>query len=64
MELLKKEKISLSIKKTISEHTIRVGVLISLNLKHYSESYYNNFITNNLEFNKKVFKIKQEYVYE
>ena len=42
----------------IPEYTVRVGVLIGPNLKHYSESYYDNYITKYLEFNDKVFKIK------
>ena len=54
----------LSIKKIILQYTIRVKVLIGPNLKYYLESYYDNYITNNLEFDDKVFEIKQEYVYE
>ena len=39
-------------------------MLIGPNLKYYSESYYDNYIVNNLKFDNKVFKIKQECVYK
>ena len=59
-----KKKISLSIKKTIPEYTVRIGLLVGPNLKHYSNTFYDRHITNWLDYDNKVFEIKCEYIYE
>ena len=63
-ESLMEESVRLSIKTTIPEHTVKVGVLVGPNLKFVVKDWYKKTIMIYYKYDKKIFELKRETVYE
>ena len=62
--LLKKERLSLHAKTTIIEHTVKIGILLGLNLQFASKINYENDIYTKLKYDQQIVKVKKDITYK
>jgi len=63
-EIFNRSKMRVIVKKTITYHTTRIGLLDGPNIKFSSIEWYEDKIAKRCGYIEKVLKIRKEFVYE
>ena len=64
VELLQKEKLSLSIKNIIPEHIVKIGVIVGLTLEFANAWQCKEFLLSKAQYKDKIFEIRKNMVHE
>ena len=62
--LLKEERLSLQVKTTIIEYTVKIGIVLEPNLQFASKINYENDIYTKLKYDQRIVEIKRDITYE
>ena len=61
---LREENLSLELKTTVSEHTVKVGMIVGLNLRFASKQNYEANIYKKLALNERIIELKKDIIFK
>jgi hypothetical protein len=60
LEVLKEEKLKLSMKHTILEHMVKISIIIDLNNEFTNTRYYEQLLITKARYKTQIFELKKE----